>query len=132
MKEMHPSGRPNREGLFCGVTAVAVVLCALLAFGLAVPLRASQPEPLPDGTPLAGYLQVDLNTAEEAALCTLPGVGQSRAQAIVEYRMQAGPFAQVEDVLQVPGMTPELLASWQGLVVVSEQKSLPQTQRKEE
>ena len=40
---------------------------------------------------------VNLNTADIAALTTLPGIGESRAKAIISYREQHGAFAQIED-----------------------------------
>ena len=59
-----------------------------------------------------------LNTAGADALCTLPGVGESRARAILEYREQHGPFEQVEDAANVPGLTEEIVASWEGQATV--------------
>ena len=48
--------------------------------------------------------KVNLNTATEAELMTLSGVGQSKAKAIIDYRTQNGPFGSVEDIMQVPGI----------------------------
>lgn len=48
--------------------------------------------------------RVDLNTAGLEELQTLTGIGQTRARAILEYRNQYGPFAQPEDIMQVPGI----------------------------
>ena len=42
---------------------------------------------------------VDLNTAAESDLDSLPGVGQVRAQAIIQSRTTDGPFTQVEDLV---------------------------------
>jgi competence protein ComEA len=57
------------------------------------------------GTAVAGAVQapgtpVNLNTASEADLEKLPGVGQVRAGKIVQSRTTDGPFAQVEDLVQ--------------------------------
>lgn len=52
---------------------------------------------------------VNLNTASEAELETLPGVGPSTAQAIVSYRTQHGPFHRVDDLLNVRGIGPSKL-----------------------
>ncbi len=43
---------------------------------------------------------VNLNTADVAALMTLPGIGESRAKAIISYREQHGAFAQIEDIMK--------------------------------
>jgi len=51
--------------------------------------------PGPNGqTPL-----VNINTADEAALQALPGIGEVRARSIVQSRTTQGPFASVEDLL---------------------------------
>lgn len=47
---------------------------------------------------------VDLNTATLEDLTALPGIGESKAQAILTYRRQNGPFRRVEDVMQVKGI----------------------------
>ncbi len=47
---------------------------------------------------------VDLNTADKAALCTLPGIGESRAESILAYRDEHGPFKRIEDIMKVSGI----------------------------
>lgn len=61
---------------------------------------------------------VDLNMATEQQLDTLPGVGPSTARAIVAYRLQHGPFARVEDLLNVRGIGPAKLEALLGFVRV--------------
>jgi competence protein ComEA len=63
-----------------------------------VPVRAS--------TGSAGT--VDLNQADSTALATLPGIGQTTAEAIVAYRTSNGPFKRIEDVQDVKGIGPAL------------------------
>lgn len=53
------------------------------------------------GTP-AG--QVNLNTATMEQLMTLPGIGESKARAILEYRENTGPFTVPRDITNVPGI----------------------------
>lgn len=48
--------------------------------------------------------KININTATEAELMTLSGVGQSKAKAIIDYRTQNGTFASVQDIMQVPGI----------------------------
>lgn len=52
---------------------------------------------------------VDLNTAGERALLTLPGVGPSTARAILAHRAAHGRFRAVDDLLQVKGIGPKKL-----------------------
>jgi competence protein ComEA len=48
--------------------------------------------------------KVDINTATPQTLETLPGIGPSKAEAIVRYRTDHGPFHTANDLLQVPGI----------------------------
>ena len=47
---------------------------------------------------------VNLNTADVAALMTLPGIGESRAKAIISYREQHGAFVKIEDIMKISGI----------------------------
>ena len=47
---------------------------------------------------------VNINTADLTTLCTLPGVGESRAQSIIAYREEHGGFQKCEDIMQVTGI----------------------------
>lgn len=111
---------PRREGRFLAAAALTVLLCVAAALWFAVPLQpgtrtAAQSEP----APLAQAARVDLNTANVEALCTLPGVGEKRAQAIVDYRVEHGGFASVQEAADVPGLTQTVVDSWAGLAYVS-------------
>jgi competence protein ComEA len=48
--------------------------------------------------------KIDINRAESWLLEALPGIGETRAQAIVDYRNENGPFKRIEDLLQVEGI----------------------------
>ncbi len=107
------------ERQFLLVTVLACAVCVALAFGFAAP---RQPEPSASTgseTPLIQLARVDLNTAGLEALCTLPGVGEQRARAIIEYRKQYGRFATVADAAAVPGLTEAVVGSWDTLAYVS-------------
>lgn len=47
---------------------------------------------------------VNINTADVAALCTLPGIGESRARDIISYREANGGFGACEDIMKVSGI----------------------------
>ena len=75
---------------------------------------AGAPAPAPGGQGAAAGgsagAAVDINTADAAALETLPGIGPSIAQAIVEWRETNGQFASVDELEDVPGIGPATLA----------------------
>ena len=77
-----------------------------LAFALALFL-ASQ-SALAAGPTLNGVVNVNSATAEELAL--LPGVGPTKAQAIIRYRTEHGAFKRIEDLAEVKGIGEKGLA----------------------
>ena len=48
--------------------------------------------------------RVNINTATESELCSVNGIGASRAAAIVKYRQENGNFASIEDIMKVSGI----------------------------
>jgi competence protein ComEA len=48
--------------------------------------------------------RIDLNTADKQALMTLPGIGESKADRILEYRQTHGRFGSTEEVMNVSGI----------------------------
>ncbi|MEI2280914.1 helix-hairpin-helix domain-containing protein [Paenibacillus polysaccharolyticus] len=57
----------------------------------------------------ADHGKIDVNTAPVNKLTELPGIGQKKAQAIVEYRNAHGPFAKVSDLTKVKGIGMKML-----------------------
>lgn len=58
---------------------------------------------------------VDLNTSDAETLQTLPGIGPAKAAAIIAYREEHGPFAALQDVANVPGISEQMTEKWAGL-----------------
>ncbi|MBF8419037.1 helix-hairpin-helix domain-containing protein [Heyndrickxia coagulans] len=54
--------------------------------------------------------QVNINTADQTQLETLPGIGPSKAAAIIEYREKNGPFQKPEDLKNVSGIGDQTFA----------------------
>lgn len=57
-----------------------------------------------DAGTAAGVSLVNINQASAADLVSLPGIGQAKANAIINYRLQHGSFSAKEDLLNVPGI----------------------------
>ena len=69
-------------------------------------------------TAVADDGRVNLNTADLAELETLPRVGEVLAQRIIDYRTANGPFASVDDLLDVSGIGDATLEGFRDLVTV--------------
>lgn len=61
---------------------------------------------------------VRLNTASQAELDQLPGIGTALARAIVAERSAHGPFQTLEDLRRVPGLKPSVLRGLTGRIIV--------------
>jgi competence protein ComEA len=54
---------------------------------------------------------LDINTATEEELQTLKGIGEKRAEAIIVYRSNNGPFMSAEDLKKVPGIGSSIISA---------------------
>lgn len=81
------------------------LLC--MGFGGAMPSLAQDAMPRAEATQT-----ININTADAETLSSvLAGVGVARAQAIVDYREQYGPFTSVEALQEVDGVGPTIMAN---------------------
>ena len=62
--------------------------------------------------------RIDINTADAAQLVTIPGIGETRAAAILAYREKNGPFAKVEDIMQVSGIKSALFEKMKDYITI--------------
>ena len=69
--------------------------------------------------PFAALAAVNINTADQSELETLPGIGPSKAVAIIQYRTEHGAFKSVDELDNVSGIGPSTLASIRDLVTVA-------------
>ena len=51
-----------------------------------------------------GAGKVNINTADKTALMTLPGIGASKAEDIIQYRKENGSFQKIEDIKKISGI----------------------------
>jgi competence protein ComEA len=61
---------------------------------------------------------VNINTADEATLTSLKGIGSAKAKAITQYRQEHGPFKTVDDLKKVSGIGDKTLAALKPFITV--------------
>lgn len=62
--------------------------------------------------------KVNINTASESELDTLPGIGEATARDIVAYRKSSGPFKTIQDIMKVPRIKESRFNSIKDLITV--------------
>lgn len=61
---------------------------------------------------------ININTADVSSLCTLPGIGESKARDIILYREKNGAFQNKEDIMDVEGIKENLYNKIEALICV--------------
>lgn len=62
--------------------------------------------------------KVNINTADITVLQTIPGIGQTRAEAILAYRKENGSFQSIEDIMKVSGIKNGLFEKMKDYITV--------------
>lgn len=75
--------------------------------------------PRPTAGPTPGAL-ININTASQTELETLPRIGPSIAARIIEYRTANGPFAAIEAIMNVKGIGPATFAQIKDYITVGQ------------
>jgi competence ComEA-like helix-hairpin-helix protein len=120
-------------GIVIGLAAAGLIL--LLAAPqrgqpiqlIPAPTRVATSTALPEtavatAAPLAPPTQaiIDINMATATQLDQLPGVGPTLAQSIVAYREAHGPFANIDDLLNVPGIGQRTLDAIRPFIIIAD------------
>jgi competence protein ComEA len=104
---------------------IRTVIAVLLAFGLGVTTSAEQESSRktssspPASASASASAPINLNTASVAQLETLPGIGRSTAERILEYRQKNGSFKKIEDLMNVRGVGEKSFLKLKPLITVA-------------
>lgn len=116
-------------GLLTGANAEGLNLAALLEDGqqLVIPYKEgsvpTETVDLPSSVtatpaPNSDVNLININTATLEELDTLPGIGLTTAQKIIDYRTVNGPFSAIEDIMNVSGIGPSTFENLKDLITV--------------
>ncbi len=100
--------------------ATALLLAIVLACASAAPVAAAS-SAAPKAT-ASEARPVDLNTADSAALESVPGIGKSLSQRFVSFREKNGPFQSVDDLLKIQGVGEKSIQKLRPYLTVSKAK----------
>lgn len=73
----------------------------------------------PSVTTVQAELLVDLNQATLTELDTLPGIGESKAKAIIAYRESKGNFQTIDEIQEVKGIGPKMFSKLKSKITVA-------------
>ena len=130
-------GQWKPERLILGITAALIVFTGGYFAGRAAaspdgtaailvehpPAENAAEEETVDETAVTATAQaekVDINTADLETLMTLPGIGETLAQRIVDYRETYGPFQVAEDLMEVSGIGEKRLEAIRDFISLGE------------
>ena len=101
--------------MILAIVAIAALPAAAQQKAAGSSSRAASAKPA--ATPAA---PVNLNTATQAQLEALPGIGRKVAQRILEYRQKNGSFKKVEDLMNVKGIGEKSFLKLKPVITISE------------
>lgn len=89
------------------------------------PATKDTAEVKPAAAPKAGALTVNINTASKDELKALKGIGDTRAQDIIDYRKKNGDFKSVDDLEKVKGIGPGAMKQIRANITVTGNTVVP-------
>ena len=99
---------------------VILAVVAFAATGTAADQKAAAAAKAPSAAKATPASPVNLNTATQAQLETLPGIGAKAAQRILEYRQKNGNFKKLEDLMNVKGIGEKAFLKLKPLLTITQ------------
>lgn len=122
---LDPSERVQAAVLLAQPTASAALSSVNLAqhvedeMVVIVPSVAEAAQAIPGQDIAFGHSKlVNINTADQKTLESLPGIGPTLASRIIDYREKNGPFSQVDEIMKVDGIGQKRYADIKDLITV--------------
>ena len=84
----------------------------------ATPAASKNASPTSEVSTLSPDNPVDVNVASQERLQLLPGIGEVKAEAIIQYRESYGPFGETSEITRVPGIGPDTFENIRHLITV--------------
>ena len=100
---------------------IRCVIAVLLVVGMGMATIAAQESSRKstESSSASTSAPINLNTASVAQLETLPGIGRSTAERILEYRQKNGSFKKIEDLMNVRGVGEKSFLKLKPLITVT-------------
>jgi competence protein ComEA len=103
-------------------TLASFVIAMLLVTSAPLGAAGHQEKPAPSRAASAPTGPVNLNTATQAQLESLPGIGAATAKRILEYRQKSGGFKKIEELMNVKGIGEKSFLKLKSHVTVAAEK----------
>lgn len=113
------NGKKKNILLFVILSVSAVFVLLFAAAYIVPPNTAQEIEQIEIAETLRQSTKIDINHATKEQLCMLSGIGEKKAERIIEYRISVGGFDTIEEMAEVSGITEKMVIEWGEQVYLS-------------
>ena len=104
---------------FLVISAVFLVICAGIYITVTLMENSGFAEIIPaDAAAVHTETLININTADAETLCSLPGIGEVTAAAIIEFREKYGSFSSTDELLEIKGIGESKYAAVKDMITV--------------
>ena len=104
--------------MFKKLTSRLLLASSLFVFSIAQPLWAADKLAEPTVSSTEVLEKININNASNEQLASIKGIGNSKAQAIVDYRQKNGHFTRLEELVNVKGIGPNTFEKIQPFITL--------------